>query len=123
MDMKMRMLAMAMILVGLIGLPSQAAKKLKEAEAPVKKKPSGKAVANRLRADWDMGELRMMRLVVEDAQVDPKLKESLGDTVDKFAQQQEDLLDQVEADPTTEAAVQKKRAKLYAAYMDKMQVV
>ena len=36
-------------------------------------------------------------------------------------QQQEDLLAQVEADPGTEAAVQKRRAKLYAAYMDKMQ--
>jgi hypothetical protein len=121
--MKMRTLAMVAILVGLVALPTQAAKKLKEAEAPVKKKPSGKAVANRLRADWDMGELRMMRLVVEDAQFDPKLKASLGDSIDKFAQQQEDLLDQVEADPTTEAAAQKKRAKLYAAYMDKMQVV
>jgi len=121
--MKMRMLAMVAILVGLVALPAQAAKKLKESETPVKKKPSGKAAANRLRADWDMGELRMMRLVVEDAQFDPKLKASLGDTIDKFAQQQEDLLDQVEADPTTEPAVSRKRAKLYAAYMDKMQVV
>jgi uncharacterized protein YajQ (UPF0234 family) len=105
-------------------LPAEAAKKLKpEAEAPPKTKPSGKAAANRLRADWDIGELRMMRLVVDDAQFAPELKANLGNAIDKFAQQQEDLLDQVEADPTTEAAVQKRRAKLHAAYIEKMQVV
>jgi hypothetical protein len=93
------------------------------ADAPVKKKPDGKAAAGRLRAEWDMGELRMMRLVVDDAQVSPELKVKLGDSVDKFAQQQEDMLAQVEADPSTEAAVVKKRAKLFAAYMDKMQAV
>ena len=122
--MKMRMLVMVAIVVGCIGLPAQAAKKLKpEADTPPKTKPSGKAAAARLRAEWDTGELRMMRLVVDDAQFDPQLKASLGDTIDKFSQQQEDLLAQVEADPSTEAAVQKKRAKLNAAYMDKMQVV
>lgn len=117
----MRILAMAMIVVGLCGLPALGAtRKLKETQAPAKK-PSGKAAAARLRAEWDMGELSMMKLVVEDAQIDPQLKASLGDTVTRFTQQQEDLLAQVEADPSTEAAVQKKRAKLYAAYMDKMQ--
>jgi hypothetical protein len=122
--MKMRMMAMVAVLVGLIGLPADAAKKLREEPpTPVKKKPSGKAAAARLRADWDMGELRMMRLVVDDAQFAPELKASLGDAVDKFAQQQEDLLAQVEADPTTEAAAAKKRAKLHAAYMEKMKAV
>jgi hypothetical protein len=122
--MKMRMLAMVLIVLGLMVSAADAAKKLKpEAEAPAKPKTSGKAAAQRLRAEWDMGELRMMRLVVDDAQVTPELKVKLGDSVDKFAQQQEDMLAQVEADPTTEAAVQKKRAKLYAAYMDKMQAV
>ena len=122
--MKMRMLAMVVVVVGCISLFAEAAKKLKpEAEASPKTKPSGKAAAARLRADWDMGELSMMKLVVEDAQFDPKLKASLGDTITKFTQQQEDLLAQVEADSGTEAAVQKKRTKLYAAYMDKMQVV
>lgn len=120
--MKMRIVAM-MILVGLIGLPTQAAKKLKEAETPAKPRPNGRAAAARLRADWDLGELSMMKLVVEDAQFEPKLKASLGDSVEKFERQQEDLLAQVEADPSTEAAVQKRRAKLYNAYMDKMQVV
>jgi uncharacterized protein YajQ (UPF0234 family) len=120
----MRILAMVAVLVGFVGSPAEAAKKLKpEAEAPPKTKPSGKAAANRLRADWDIGELRMMRLVVDDAQFAPELKANLGNAIDKFAQQQEDLLDQVEADPTTEAAVQKRRAKLHAAYMEKMQVV
>lgn len=126
--MKMQMLAM-MIVVGLIGMPIHAAKKLKQADAPpakppaAKAKPNGKAAAARLRAEWDVGELRMMRLVVDDAQVSPELKVTLGDTVDRFAQQQEELLDQVEADASTEPAVQKRRAKLYAAYMDKMQAV
>jgi len=120
----MRMLAMMAVVVCLIGLPAQAARKLKpQADSPARTRPSGKAAAARLRADWDMGELSMMKLVVEDAQFDPKLKASLGDTITKFTQQQEDLLAQVEADPSTEAAVQKKRAKLYSAYMDKMQVV
>jgi len=122
--MKMRTPAMMLMVIGLCCLPAEAAKKLKpEADAPAKPKPGGKAAAARLRADWDIGELRMMRLVVDDAQVTPELKIKLGDSVDKFAQQQEDLLAQVEADPTTEPAVQKRRAKLYAAYMDKMQVV
>ena len=122
--MKMRMLAMVAILVGLSSLAVGAGKKLAPAaDTPVKPKPNGKAAANRLRAEWDMGELRMMRLVVDDAQFAPELKTKLGDSIDKFAQQQEDLLDQVEADPTTEAAVQKKRAKLHAAYMEKMQAV
>ena len=117
--MKMRMLAMMVVVVGLIGFPIHAAKKLKEADtATTKSKGNGKAAAARLRADWDMGELSMMKLVVEDAQIDPKLKASLGDSVTKFTQQQEDLLAQVEADPSTEAAVQKKRAKLYAAADD-----
>src|SRR5438045_810347 len=120
--MKMRMLMVAVV-VGCIGLSAQAAKKLRESETPPKTKPSGKAAAARLRADWDMGELSMMKLVVEDAQFDPQLKVSLGDSITKFTQQQEDLLAQVEADPSTEAAVQKRRTKLYAAYMDKMQVV
>jgi uncharacterized protein YajQ (UPF0234 family) len=124
--MKMRMLALVAILVGLTPFAVHAAKDRKlvpAADTPVKKKPNGKAAAARLRADWDMGELRMMRLVVDDAQFAPELKANLGDAIDKFAQQQEDLLAQVEADPSTEAAVQKKRAKLYAAYMEKMQVV
>jgi uncharacterized protein YajQ (UPF0234 family) len=124
--MKMRMLAMVAVLVGLSSLAFGAGKDRKlapAADTPVKPKPSGKAAAARLRADWDMGELRMMRLVVDDAQFAPDLKANLGNAIDKFAQQQEDLLDQVESDPTTEAAVQKKRAKLHAAYMEKMQVV
>jgi hypothetical protein len=126
--MKMRMLTIAAIMVGIMAPAAHAAapkkKKVKpETQAPVQKKPSGKAAANRLRAEWDMGELRMMRLVVDDAQFAPELKASLGDSVDRFVQQQEALLDQVEADPSTEAAAQKKRAKLYAAYMEKMSVV
>ncbi len=122
--MKMRMLAMAAVVLGCMNFSAEAAKRLKpEAETPPKTKPSGKAAAARLRADWDMGELSMMKLVVEDAQFDPQLKASLGDAITKFTQQQEDLLAQVEADPTTEAAVQKRRAKLNVAYMDKMQVV
>jgi uncharacterized protein YajQ (UPF0234 family) len=124
--MKMRILALVAILVVLTPFAVHAAKDGKfvpAADTPVKKKPSGKAAAARLRADWDMGELRMMRLVVDDAQFAPELKAKLGDAIDKFAQQQEDLLDQVEADPSTEAAVQKRRAKLHAAYMEKMQVV
>src|SRR5438552_12527015 len=121
--MKMRILAMVVVVVGLAGLPAAGAKKFKEAETPTKPKPSGKAAAARLRAEWDVGELSMMKLVVEDAQFDAQLKASLGDSIAKFTQQQEDLLAQVEADPSTEAAVQKKRAKLYAAYMDKMQVI
>ena len=56
--MKMRMLAMVVV-VGLIGLPIHAAKKLKEADAPTtKSKPNGRAAAARLRAEWDLGELR-----------------------------------------------------------------
>jgi hypothetical protein len=123
--MKMRTLATVALLVAVSTLPVQAAKKLKpEAEAPVKKKPAdGKAAAARLRAEWDMGELRMMRLVVDDAQFAPELKTSLGNSIDKFAQQQEDLLDQVAADPSTEDAARKKRAKLNAAFLEKMQVV
>src|SRR5262245_31267763 len=111
--MRMRILVMAAI-VAALGVPALHAaapkqKKVKpETQTPAPKKPSGKAAANRLRAEWDMGELRMMRLVVEDAQFSPALKSSLGDSIDKFAQQQEDLLDQVEADPSTEAAAQKK---------------
>src|SRR3989440_12132011 len=109
--MKMRILAIVAVVVGCICLSAEAAKKLKpEAEAP-KTKPSGKAAAARLRADWDMGELSMMKLVVEDAQFDPQLKASLGDTITKFTQQQEDLLAQVEADPSTEAAAQKRRGR------------
>src|SRR2546421_12504970 len=109
--MKMRILAIVAVVVGCICLSAEAAKKLKpEAEAP-KTKPSGKAAAARLRADWDMGELSMMKLVVEDAQFDPQLKASLGDTITKFTQQQEDLLAQVEADPSTEAAAQKRRGE------------
>jgi hypothetical protein len=122
--MKMRMLLAAGLGLSLM-LGAGKGKLAPAADTPVKKKPAanGKAVAARLRAEWDMGELSMMKLVVEDAQVAPELKAKLGDTVERFTQQQEDLLAQVEADPSTEAAVQKKRAKLYAAYMDKMQVV
>src|SRR5437667_137067 len=44
--MKMRMLVMVAIVVGCIGLPAQAAKKLKpETDTPPKTKPSGKAAA------------------------------------------------------------------------------
>ena len=76
--MKMRKLAVVVV-VGLLGFPIHAAKKLKEADAPTTKaKPNGKAAAARLRAEWDMGELRMMRLVVDDAQVSPELKVKLG---------------------------------------------
>ena len=124
--MKMRTLAVVAILFGLSPMLLGAGKDRRltpAADAPVKKKASGKAAAQRLRAEWDMGELRMMRLVVEDAQVSPELKAKLGDSVDKFADQQEEMLAQVEADPSTEAAVQKKRTKLFAAYMDKMQAV
>src|SRR6185436_7621731 len=121
--MKMRTTIVGLLLVLSLMLGAGKGKLAPAADTPVKKKPSGKAAAARLRAEWDVGELRMMRLVVDDAQVSPELKVKLGDTVDKFAQQQEELLDQVEADPSTEAAVQKRRAKLYAAYMDKMQAV
>jgi hypothetical protein len=123
--MKMRTTIVGLLVVLSLALGAGKSKLAPAADTPVKKKPAanGKAVAARLRADWDMGELSMMKLVVEDSQVDPQLKVSLGDTVTKFMQQQEDLLAQVEADPSTEAAVQKRRAKLYAAYMDKMQAV
>src|SRR2546421_5308371 len=121
--MKMRMLVMVVAVVGCICMSAEAAKKLKPEEAAPKTKPSGKAAAARLRADWDMGELSMMKLVVEDAQFDPQLKASLGDTITKFTQQQEDLLAQVEADPSTEAAAQKRRGELSAAHMGKKQGV
>jgi hypothetical protein len=124
--MKIRIVTMTLLVLGLMALPAAGAKqeKKKKPAEPVAKKPvNGRAIARALRGDWDVGELRMMRVVIDDANYSPELKASCGAAIDTFAQQQEELLDQVEADGTFEATARKRRAKYYAAYMDKMQAV
>lgn len=86
-------------------------------------KQSGSAVAARLRADWDLSQLNMMKMVLEEGSFDAKLKQSLSDAIDTFAKKQEDLLKQVAAAPDKEASIQSQRGKLQAAFNQKMKVV
>src|SRR5437773_10182834 len=95
--MKMRN-GMRVVVVALCALSAGAAKDKKgktnaDVTAATKKAADGKAAAARLRADWDMGELKMMRVVIDDSQYSPELKTSFANAIDKFTDQQEDLLE------------------------------
>src|SRR4051794_33063600 len=120
--MKMRIMMIVMAVVGICALSAQAKdKKAKNPVADAAKKPDGKAIAKNLRAEWDMGELKMMSVVIDDSTYAPDLKKSFSDAIDKFTQQQEDLLAQVEADANFEATARKKRVNQNAAFQEKMQ--
>ncbi len=122
--MKMRIVIMVAVVLGLSAFTAEAAKEKKgKTNADViaaKKAADGKAAAAKLRADWDMGELKMMRVVLDDSQYSPELKTSFANAIDKFTDQQEDLLAKVEADADYEAAARKKRANANAAFQEKM---
>jgi hypothetical protein len=85
-----------------------------------KRDPDGKAVAAKLRAEWDVGNTRMMRLVVDEAKFSPELKASLGKSIDKFLDQQDALLNQVEKDPSYEPTARTKWASLNADFLKTM---
>src|SRR5258705_3288072 len=123
--MKMQIVTIMALVLGISAFPAEAAKekKAKTNQDVTAKKPAvdGKAVASKLKGEWDMGELKMMRVVIDDGQYAPQLKTSLADAIDKFTQQHEDLLAQVEANPDYEATARKKRANMNAAFEEKMQ--
>jgi hypothetical protein len=130
--MKLRQFIQLLALCSLLALSTAAQRKPRtndpKADAPATarkpdQKQSGAAVAARLRADWDLGQLRMMRLVIDEGSFDANLKQSLGEAIDGFAQKQEDLLAEVAASPDKEASIQSQRAKLQAAFAQKMKVV
>jgi hypothetical protein len=83
----------------------------------------GKAVAARLRAEWDTGTTRMMQLVIDECRFSPKLKASLATSVGKLLDQQDALIEKVEQDPSFESTARSRRAKLNAEFMDQMKVV
>src|ERR1051325_7505717 len=114
--MRMRTSIIVSVILSLAALAA-AAKEKAVAKAAA---PSGKAVAASLRAEWDVGELQMMRVAIDDVQYAPELKKSFSDAIDKFAQQQDALLAQVEADPSYEASARKKRTNQNAAFQEKM---
>ena len=116
-----RRLLLPLTLIALLATTAFAAKPkpAKSAAAP----SAGQSAADRLRAEWDLGYYRMMKLVADDATFDPALKQSLGDAADKFVGQQEDLLTQVTKDPKFEPQAQKQRAGLLSAFNARMQDV
>lgn len=85
-----------------------------DADAKPKKKKSksdGASVAARLREEWDVGTTRMFRLAVDDSKFSPELKQTLGDAADRFADEQEALLVQVEKDPSFAPTARSRRAE------------
>jgi len=124
--MKMQIVSVLVLLLAVPSLGAQTAKQKKKAAAAEAAKPKpvdGRGIAKRLRGEWDLGELKMMRVVLEDAQYSPDLKASCGEAIDTFAKQQEDLLSQVEADGNFEDTARKRRAKYEAAFNQKMQAL
>ena len=124
--MKMRIVMILAVVLGISALSAGAAKEKKgktnaDVAAPKKPPMDGKKVAAKLREEWDIGDLKMMRVVIDDSQYSPELKTSFANAIDKFSDQQEDLLDKVEADASFEAAARKKRANANAAFQEKMQ--
>jgi hypothetical protein len=126
-----------MLLVGLTALPAPAATKQEKQEkkkkaaqkaekaekAAVKQPVDGRRIAKTLRGEWNLGELEMMRVVLEDAQYSADLKSNCTAALDQFTRQQEELLAQVEADGSLEGMARKRRATYYSAYMEKMQAL
>jgi hypothetical protein len=119
----MTFLRRSLIVIALLCCPVIALAAKNKSSKTAASASAGQSAADRLRAEWDMGYYRMMKLVADDANFDPALKQSLGDAADKFVQQQEDLLAQVAKDPKAEADVQKQRAALLAAFTAKMKDV
>src|SRR5687768_849310 len=93
-------------------------------EAPKEgKAKSGKAVAKELRAEWELGDLKLTREAVDDASFKPPVKSAAVEALETFIAEQEQLIDQVEQSPESEAKARKQRAKMEAAFVQRMAVV
>jgi hypothetical protein len=75
------------------------------------RKADGASIAAKLREEWDVGTTRMFRLAVDDSKFSPELRKTLADASDKFADEQESLLTQVEKDPSFESTARSRRAE------------
>lgn len=87
-----------------------------------KGKPA-KSVAKELRAEWELGDLKLEREAVDDTSFKPAVKSKAVEALETFIAAQEQLIRQVEQSPETEAKARKQRAKMHAAFMQRMAVV
>lgn len=96
----------------------KADRKPKEAKAiPTQSAPKS------LRAEWELADLKLTREAVDDTTFKPQVKSKAADALDAFIAEQEQLIAQIEQSPETEAKARKQRAKLHAAFMQRMAVV
>ena len=99
-------------------------KKRDAVEAPKDVKPrSAKAVVKELRAEWDLGDLKLEREAVDDTSFNPDVKSKAVEALETFIDQQEQLIRQVEQSPEAEQKARKQRAKMHAAFVQRMAVV
>ena len=99
-------------------------KKRDVVEAPKEAKAkSGKAVAKELRAEWELGDLKLTREAVDDTSFKPAVKSAAVEALETFIAEQEQLINQVEQSPESEAKARKQRAKMEAAFVQRMAVV
>jgi hypothetical protein len=99
-------------------MAQKAERKPKEAKAA-----STQSAAKSLRAEWELGDLKLIREAVDDTTFKPDVKSKAAEAIETFIAQQEQLVSQVEQAPETEAKARKQRARMHAAFMQRMAVV
>jgi hypothetical protein len=113
----------AMLLSGLIVAPALAQRA--PARRPTRQQTPAKATgtSSDLRAEWNMGDLKLTKEAVDDGNFPPDIKSAAIQAVDWFTGQQESLLAGVDKDPKAEAGARKTRAQLEQQFNGKMKII
>jgi hypothetical protein len=111
-----------LLILNLLCVPAAAAQK-PERKAKATKTTFTQSTARSLRAEWELADLKLTREAVDDTTFKPAVKSKAAEALETFIAQQEQLVAQVEQSPEAEAKARKQRAKMHAAFMQRMAVV